>query len=59
MFSTVRYFIKTSTLFLTVGIVTGFYTSFSKHVFNEGDSPEMASSPHSLYPRQPGNDDNY
>lgn len=44
MFSTVRYFIKTSILFLIVGIFTGLYMSYSKYVLNEGYSPEMASA---------------
>jgi len=44
MFSTVRYFIKTSILFLIVGIFTGLYLSFSKYVWNIGYSPEIASA---------------
>ena len=44
MFSTVRYFIKTSIIFLMVGILTGLYMSFSKYIWNEGYSPEMASA---------------
>ena len=44
MFSTVRYFIKTSIIFLLVGILTGLYMSFEKYFFNTGYSPEMASA---------------
>lgn len=44
MFSTVRYFIKTSILFLIVGILTGLYMSFSKYILHQGYSPEMASA---------------
>ncbi len=44
MFSTVRYFIKTSIAFLLVGILTGLYMSFGKYVFNTSYSPEMASA---------------
>ncbi len=44
MFSTVRYFIKTSILFLIAGILTGLYMSYGKYVLNEGYSLEMASA---------------
>ncbi|MCL6494875.1 MAG: cbb3-type cytochrome c oxidase subunit I [Ignavibacterium sp.] len=44
MFSTVRYFIKTSVIFLITGILTGLYMSFSKYVFNVGYSQELISA---------------
>jgi len=44
MFSTVRYYIKTSIFFLVIGIITGLYMSFNKYLFNNGYSPEMASA---------------
>ncbi len=44
MFSTVRYFIKTSIIFLIVGILTGLYMSYGKYVLNEGYSLEIASA---------------
>ncbi len=36
MFTTVRYFIKTSIIFLVTGVLTGLYMSFSANVFNSG-----------------------
>lgn len=44
MFSTVRYFIKTSVIFLIVGILTGLYMSISKYIFNYGYSQELISA---------------
>lgn len=44
MFSTVRYFIKTSVVFLIVGILTGLYMSISKYIFNIGYSQELISA---------------
>ncbi len=44
MFSTVRYFIKTSIIFLIVGILTGIYMSFNKHLMDEGVLPELISA---------------
>ncbi len=44
MFSTVRYFIKTSIIFLLVGILTGLYMSLTKHFSMEGISPELISA---------------
>lgn len=44
MFSTVRYFIKTSVIFLMTGILTGLYMSVSKYVFKIGYSQELISA---------------
>lgn len=44
MFSTVRYFIKTSLIFLITGLLAGIYMSFAKYVLLEGVSPEMVSA---------------
>ena len=44
MFSTVRYFIKTSIIFLITGILTGLYMSFNKHLLNAGVLPEIISA---------------
>ncbi|GMU95926.1 cbb3-type cytochrome c oxidase subunit I [Ignavibacterium album] len=44
MFTTVRYFIKTSVIFLIVGILTGLYMSFSKYLLNIGYSQELISA---------------
>lgn len=44
MFSTVRYFIKTSIAFLALGILTGLYMSFSKYLFNSGNTQELISA---------------
>jgi heme/copper-type cytochrome/quinol oxidase subunit 1 len=44
MFSTVRYFIKTSVIFLITGILTGLYMSVSKYVFKIGYSQELISA---------------
>ncbi len=44
MFSTVRYFIKTSLTFLIIGLLTGIYMSVSKHISLAGVSQEMISA---------------
>ncbi|MBZ0200952.1 MAG: cbb3-type cytochrome c oxidase subunit I [Ignavibacteriaceae bacterium] len=44
MFTTVRYFIKTSLVFLTLGILTGLYMSFSKYILQVGNSQELISA---------------
>ena len=44
MFTTVRYFVKTSIIFLIVGIFTGLYMSLDKHLFYIGFSPELISA---------------
>lgn len=44
MFSTVRYFIKTSVIFLIIGILTGLYMSVSKYVLKIGYSQELISA---------------
>ncbi len=44
MFSTVRYFIKTSVIFLIVGILTGLYMSIAKYIFNFGYNQELISA---------------
>ncbi len=44
MFSTVRYFIKTSVAFLVLGIITGLYMSYSKYFFNSGNTQELISA---------------
>ena len=44
MFSTVRYFIKTSIIFLIVGLVTGLYMLFAKTYLNQWPNPELVSA---------------
>ena len=44
MFSTVRYFIKTSLIFLFIGLLTGVYLSINKYVFLKGASPGIISA---------------
>lgn len=44
MFSTVRYFIKTSLIFLIIGLLTGIYMSVSKYISLTGASQEMISA---------------
>jgi len=44
MFTTVRYFIKTSLAFLMLGILTGLYMSFAKYVYQTGYTQEMISA---------------
>ena len=44
MFSTVRYFIKTSIIFLLMGLVTGLYMLFAKNYLNIWPHPELVSA---------------
>ena len=44
MFSTVRYFIKTSVVFLIVGIASGLYMSLAKNVFHTAYGPQLESA---------------
>ena len=44
MFTTVRYFIKTSVAFLFVGILTGLYMSFAKYIYQTGYTQELISA---------------
>ncbi len=44
MFTTVRYFIKTSIIFLITGILTGLFLSFAKSTFKIGYTPELISA---------------
>lgn len=44
MFTTVRYFVKTSVIFLIVGIITGLYMSISKYILKLGYSQELISA---------------
>lgn len=44
MFTTVRYFIKTSIVFLLLGVLSGIYISLSQNVFHVGVSPEFISA---------------
>jgi hypothetical protein len=44
MFSTVRYFIKTSIMFLVVGILTGFYMLITEEIYNRYPQPELISA---------------
>ena len=44
MFTTVRYFIKTSIIFLITGILTGLYMSLNKHLLRSGVMPEIISA---------------
>ncbi|MFO7447828.1 MAG: cbb3-type cytochrome c oxidase subunit I [Ignavibacteriaceae bacterium] len=44
MFSTVRYFIKTSLIFLFIGLLTGIYMSVSRYVLLVGNHPSMISA---------------
>ena len=44
MFTTVRYFIKTSVAFLFVGILTGLYMSFAKYIYQSGYTQELISA---------------
>lgn len=44
MFSTVRYFIKTSLAFLVTGILTGLFMSYLKYIERTGYSPELISA---------------
>ena len=44
MFTTVRYFIKTSLAFLVLGILTGLYKSFAKYIYQTGFTQELISA---------------
>lgn len=44
MFTTVRYFIKTSIVFLIIGILTGLYVSIKEYIFNTGYSSELITA---------------
>lgn len=44
MFSTVRYFVKTSIIFLILGIITGLYMSYTKYISKTGYSGELLSA---------------
>ncbi|MBL1213984.1 MAG: hypothetical protein HND52_11560 [Ignavibacteriae bacterium] len=44
MFTTVRYFVKTSIAFLVLGILTGLYMSYTKYIAKTGYSPELLSA---------------
>ncbi len=44
MFTTVRYFIKTSLAFLVLGILTVLYMSFAKYVYQTGYTQELISA---------------
>ncbi len=44
MFSTVRYFIKTSVFFLILGILTGVYLSIGRYLINVHYSQELISA---------------
>ena len=44
MFTTVRYFIKTSVAFLFLGILTGLYMSFAKYIYQSGYTQELISA---------------
>lgn len=44
MFTTVRYFIKTSLAFLVIGILTGLHMSFAKYISQTGYTQELISA---------------
>ena len=44
MFSTVRCFVKTSVVFLIIGILSGLYMSLAKNVFHTLFGPELVSA---------------
>lgn len=44
MFSTVRYFIKTSIIFLAIGILTGLYMLIARNHFNQWPQPDLVSA---------------
>lgn len=44
MFTTVRYFVKTSLIFLIVGILTGLHMSFSKYISEKSYTQELISA---------------
>lgn len=44
MFTTVRYFVKTSLIFLVVGILTGLHMSFAKYISQASFTQELISA---------------
>ncbi|MEW6508858.1 MAG: hypothetical protein AB1432_14045 [Bacteroidota bacterium] len=44
MFSTVRYFIKTSIIFLIIGIITGLYLLITRTYYNQWPHPDLVSA---------------
>lgn len=44
MFSTVRYFIKTSIIFLLIGILSGLYMMIEKNIYDVWPSPDLVSA---------------
>ena len=44
MFTNVRYFVKTSIMFLVLGILTGLYMSYTKYIARTGYSVEILSA---------------
>ncbi|MFA7288957.1 MAG: hypothetical protein WC055_08750 [Melioribacteraceae bacterium] len=44
MFTTVRYFVKTSIIFLVLGILTGLYMAYTKYIGKVGYSLELVSA---------------
>lgn len=44
MFTTVRYFVKTSLVFLVLGILTGLHMSFAKYISHAGFTQELISA---------------
>ena len=44
MFTTVRYFIKTSLIFLVLGVLTGLHLSYSKYISQTGYTQELISA---------------
>jgi uncharacterized membrane protein (UPF0136 family) len=44
MFTTVRYFIKTSIIFLIVGLLTGLYMSVSSNLLGKGYAQDLISA---------------
>ncbi len=44
MFSTVRYFVKTSILFLLIGIITGLYLLIARFYFDSWPHPDLISA---------------
>ena len=44
MFSTVRYFVKTSIIFLLIGIVTGLYLLIARNYFDSWPHPDLVSA---------------
>lgn len=44
MFSTVRYFVKTSIIFLLIGIISGLYLLIARNYFGEWPHPDIVSA---------------